>query len=203
MQSNPTKIAPTTDDRNKKVTVYDTAGNPFEHTNTNARELVRHMNFTLDEKEAESRRGKPLTPVVIANDGTPTATQQAQEKAEAPAAEPVWEDLTTINLDVLRKAATFLKLPDIDGRSGAKRIVATFDAALDQVLSASGDFTGARRVADDASNEDKVKALAENVARRRRAFAVAAHSAGVAFGEQTSLAQLLTSIAALVDEPQE
>ena len=52
--------APIGDDRNEVVTVYDTAGNPHQHSNTNARQLIRLSNFTFDSKEAESRRKAPL-----------------------------------------------------------------------------------------------------------------------------------------------
>lgn len=59
--------APIGDDRNEVVTVFDHAGNPHQHTNTNARELVRHMRFTFDAKEAEKRRKAPLEPVIPTN----------------------------------------------------------------------------------------------------------------------------------------
>lgn len=200
MKQHATKIAPISDDRNKIVTVWDTAGNPFLHTYTNARELVRHLNFTLDPMEAARRSETPVKAAVIANDGTPEATKNDLEKQTETPTIPVWEDLTSIPVDVLRKAAAYLKLPDIDGRSSVKRIVATLDSLLDQTLSASGDFTGASTVSDTASADEKANALEEAIARRRRAFSLAAQSTGVAFGEQTSLVQLVNSIAALVGE---
>ena len=55
--------APSTDDRNEVVTVYDHAGNPHQHTNTNARQLIRLSDWTRDAKEAERRRENPLEPI--------------------------------------------------------------------------------------------------------------------------------------------
>jgi hypothetical protein len=200
MKQHPTKIAPTSDDRNKIVTVWDTYGNPFQHTNTNARELVRHLNFTLDSKEAERRRGAPAKEVVLANDGTTTASQLAQEKLSDPVEVPVWEDVTAVPVEILRKAAAYFKVKDLDARWGAKRIIAALESALDQTLSASGDFDGPEPITDTSTDEERAAANAAGIARRRRSYALAAISAGVAFGEQTSIAQLLTSVAALVQE---
>ncbi len=55
--------APSSDDRNDVVTVYDHAGNPHQHTNTNARQLIRLSGWTRDAKEAERRHANPLEPI--------------------------------------------------------------------------------------------------------------------------------------------
>jgi len=192
-----TKIAPIGDNRNQVISVWDTEGKEHKHTRTNAHELVRHLRYTLDAKEGEKRRAKPVAPVVLINDGKP----KPQVETPTPVVEPVWEDLTTIPKDVLRKAAQFLKIADIDGRSSEKRIAVALDTALDQRLTASGDFAGSEPVAQNASEEAKAAALIDAISRRRRAYSLAAVSVGVSFTDSTTISQVVTSIAALVAEP--
>ena len=199
-----TKFAPTSDSRNKIISVYDNEGVEHKHTAGNARELVRHLHWTLNLAVALTRRANPEPVVVKVNDGAPPApTPTPVVLVEVPPVATVWEDLTTLPKDTLRKAAQYLKIPDLDGRSSEKRIVAAIDAALDQRLSAGGDFAGA----DPLSNPDDATAaiLHNNAvnARRRRAYEQAATLAGVSFTAFTTLSTALISIAAQVEDARE
>lgn len=187
------KYAPASDNRHNQTTVWDTAGAPHTHTFTNARELVRHARWTLDPREAEKRRGgATVEPVVFVNDGSSTKSTETTQPPTPP--EPfVPEDLSVISKDILRKAAQYLKIPNIDGRSSEKRFVAEIEGALDARLAASGDFDGSV-ASDDANNDVAVDA------RRRRAFELAALTAGIKFTPETSLAQAVGSIASLVED---
>lgn len=205
MKQHPTKYAPTEDDRNKMVTVWNSKGEPSEQTYTNARELCRHLGFTLDPVEAAQRREVPVAEVVPVNDGTPAATakKMAELAGREPVAAPVWEDLTTIAPDILRKAAAYLKVGEIDGRTGAKRIVTAIDAALDQALTASGDTEGPAETNNASTPEEKAAAIAATIARRRRSYELAAKNAGIAWSDTLPLAHVIAAVAALVEDAKE
>jgi hypothetical protein len=198
-----TKFAPTSDSRNKIISVYDLEGVEHKHTAGNARELVRHLHWTLNLAVALTRRVTPEPLVVKVNDGTPTPPVPVPTVVvETPVIVP-WEDLTTLPKDILRKAVQFLKIPDLDGRANERRIVATLDATLDQRLSAGGDFEGAEPLANPA--DEAAVAAHTNAAnsRRRRAYEQAAILAGVPFTAFTTLSTALISIAAQVEDAKE
>lgn len=192
-----TKFAPTSDDRNKLVTVFDRDGKPHDgYSLTNAREMVAHVGWTMDPAEAAARRDEPLPEFVHINDGQPKPLGEQAQVVKKPEA-PAWEELTSLGKETLRAAAAYLKVADIDGRTSEKRIVAAIDTTLDQRLAATGDFDGSAEAPRDATDEVKAEFVANAVARRRRAFALEAKNAGLAFGDEMTLAALVGSLATL------
>ena len=192
------KKAPISDSRNNIVTVFDHEGKPHEgYTITNAREMVRHCNWTLDPKEAASRREEPVPQHQHFNEGQPKPVETDVVKPTV----PVWEDLTGIAKEDLRKAAAYLKIGEIDGRSSEKRIVAAIDTALDQRLTASGDFDGSDPLPQGAEAEVIAAHQAAAIARRRRAFGLEAKNAGLAFGDEATIASLIVAFGALTEAP--
>jgi hypothetical protein len=192
------KKAPLSDNRNDIVSVYDCAGVEFKHTLTNAREMVRNCRWTMNKAEGAARRAEPVEAPVLINDGSPKPAVVAVVVET-----PVWEDLTVIDKVTLRKVAQYLKAGDLDGRSSEKRIVSTLDSLLDQRLAATGDFDGSDPLPQNADDDVIAAHTQAAIARRRRAYALAATNAGLKVGEKTTLAELIGSFAALVPEATE
>lgn len=188
------KKAPTSDNRNMLVTVWDNAGEEHKMTLTNAREMVRHSRWTMHKEEGEARKIAPAAPVAKVNDGQPQP--QAPSAPAAPTG-PVWEDISALPKAELRRAAAFLKIGEIDGRSSEKRIAAAIDTTLDQRLSASGDFDGADQLESDADDVAKQVHELAVIARRKRAFELAAIAAGLPVNEEATIASFVSAFAAL------
>jgi hypothetical protein len=180
------------DPRNNKVTVFDLAGAPHQATMTNARELVRHSNWTLDAAVATTRRVKPESAPPSSLD----LSVQTRTKPVKPTA--VFEDLVSIGKADLRKAATVMGITEgVDGRTSDKRLVVIIESALDQRLIDAGDFNGPETLpAEPAPTAEQITVQHEAaVARRRRAFGLEAKRLEIAFTDETSLVGFLTTLA--------
>lgn len=161
------------DPRNDIMNVFDTQGVSHQMTLTNAREMVRFSGWTLDAVEAATRRGAE------------TETAPVAIIADAPVA-PVWEDLSTVSKAALTAAVREFKIEaKIDGRTSEKRIATFLETELDKRLAQSGDFDGADPVAEGDAAEAIAAKQTAAVARRRRAFALAAKAIGGDLGDLT------------------
>lgn len=164
------------DPRNDITNVFDGEGNPHQMTLTNAREMIRFSNWTFDAQVAAARRGAETPTVVVVVPDVPTA--------------PVWEDLSTVSKAALTAAAAAFKVEGkIDGRTSEKRIVTMIETDLDKRLAQTGDFDGADPVLEADAPEAIFAKQTAAVARRRRAFALAA---GIDLGD-TSLVTYLST----------